>query len=85
MSSTERILGLGKLQKNIVRRSIATIVVSQTSVEYIKHIRRVDSCVELLRERKSEFVEYLSIYRTSILDKQVRHRLQYPSSWQSTS
>lgn len=84
MSSTERILGLGKLQKNIVRRSIATIVVSQTSVEYIKHIRRVDSCVELLRERKSEFVEYLSIYRTSILDKQVRHRLQYPSSWQST-
>ena len=38
MSSTERILGLGKLQKTLYEGALATIVVSQTSVEYIKHI-----------------------------------------------
>ena len=38
MSSTERILGLGKLQKTLDEENIAAIVVSQTSVKYINHI-----------------------------------------------
>ena len=69
MSSIERILGLVQLRK---RRSIATILVSQTSIEYGDHIQTVQIPVlSFFRERKSEFVEYLGIYRTSILDRQV--------------
>ena len=58
-AEAERMLGLGKLpKKKKCEESIAIISMSRTSVEYIKHIRRVGFYVELLRERKSRFVEY---------------------------